>query len=68
MSTSPQVIAASESYTVPEFRRRTGLGDFAFRQVRRAGLRVVAVGKKRYVLGADWLQFLEDHREVEGAE
>lgn len=54
---TPGVIRAEESYTVAEFRRRTGLGDYAWRQVRRS-LRVVEVGKKRYILGADWLALL----------
>lgn len=67
MTTSPRtpgVIRESESYTVAEFRRRAGLGDFAFREVRRAGLRIIAVGKKRYVLGKDWIAFLNDHAET----
>ena len=55
---STGVISKDEAYTVAEFRRRAGLGDYAFREVRRAGLRVVAVGKKRFVRGADWLEFL----------
>ena len=56
---TPGVIRADESYTVAEFKRRSGLGDYAFREARRAGLRIVSVGKKRFVLGGDWLVFLE---------
>lgn len=59
----PQVIRADESYSVAEFKRRSGLGDYAFREVRRAGLRIISIGKKRFVLGADWLEFL--HRAAE---
>lgn len=55
---TPGVIDAPAAYTVAEFRRRTGMAQYAFRQARANGLRVVAVGKKRYVLGADWLAFL----------
>ncbi len=58
VTTVPQVIRADEGYSVAEFRRRAGLGDYAFREVRRAGLRIIAIGKKRYVLGVDWLDFL----------
>lgn len=54
----PQVIRADEAYTVAEFRRRTGLADYALRAARAAGLRVIAVGRKRYVRGLDWLAFL----------
>lgn len=63
----PGVIDAAASYTLSEFRRRTGLGSYAFRQARAAGLRVVEVGRKRYVLGADWLRFLERQATEEGA-
>jgi hypothetical protein len=55
----PQVIRADESYTVAEFRRRTGIGDYAFRELRQAGLRIISVGKKRFVRGCDWLAHLE---------
>lgn len=56
---SPGVIRADEAYTIAEFRRRAGLGDYAFRQARGGGLRIIEVGKKRYVLGRDWLAYLE---------
>ncbi len=55
---TPGVISRFESYTVAEFRRRTGLGDYAFRQCRKQGLRVVEVGKRRFIRGVDWHQFL----------
>ena len=57
ISRTPGVIRADEAYSVAEFRRRAGLGDYAWRQVRRQ-MRVVEVGKKRYVLGSDWLAYL----------
>jgi hypothetical protein len=60
-----QVIRADESYTVREFRARAGLRDFAFRECRQAGLRVIPVGRKRYVLGSDWIEFLRQ-RAAEG--
>ncbi|MDA1054535.1 MAG: hypothetical protein O3C40_29225 [Planctomycetota bacterium] len=55
---TPGVIRADEAYTVAEFRRRAALGDYAFREVRRAGLRIISIGKKRFILGRDWLEFL----------
>ena len=57
VSRTPGVIRADEAYSVAEFRRRTGLGDYAWRQIRRK-LRVVEVGRKRFILGGDWLAFL----------
>lgn len=56
---APQVIRADEAYSVAEFRRRVGLGDNSFRHARKAGLRVVMFGQKRWVLGSDWLAFLK---------
>ena len=56
---TPGVIEASAAYTVAEFRRRTGLGDFAWRQLR-SQLPIKCIGKKRFLLGADWLAFLRD--------
>lgn len=56
---TPGVVRADESYTAAEFRRRTGIGDFAFRSLRRDGLRIVAIGKKRFVRGTDWLAHLD---------
>ena len=59
---SPGVIRADECYTVPELRRRAALGDYAFREARKAGLRIVEFGRKRYVLGQDWLEFLRQQQ------
>ena len=46
-----------QAYTLKEFRRRAGLGATAWRNVRDK-LPVRVVGRKRYVLGQDWLEFL----------
>ncbi len=56
---APGVIRADESYTQAEFKKRAGLGEHAFKQVRRDGLTIIAVGKKRYIRGVDWLAYLE---------
>ena len=60
MSRTPGVIDAAQAYTIAEFRRRMGIGDFAMRQLRRDGLRVVEIGRKRFILGRSWLKFLEE--------
>ena len=60
-----QVIRADESYTIPEFCRRTGLGSHSLTMARKAGLRVVGVGLKRFVRGTDWLDFLDQAAEQE---
>lgn len=60
---TPQVIRSDESYTVAEFRLRTAMGDFVFRQLRSAGFPIIQFGKKRYILGADWIEWLARERE-----
>ncbi len=46
-------------YRLDEFKRRTGLGDFAIRQARRHGLRVFRMGGKSFVRGADFSAYLD---------
>jgi hypothetical protein len=55
------LVRAGECYTLPEFRRRTGLENAAIRSARRAGLIVRRVGRRSYVLGDDFLEFLRTH-------
>lgn len=57
--TTPQVVRADEVYTVREFRRRAWLTDYSYREARRAGLVVIRFGRKCYVRGADWIDFLD---------
>jgi hypothetical protein len=52
-------IQAGEVMTLAELKRRLGLGEHAIRQARRAGLRLIAFGRGKFVLGADVLAFFE---------
>lgn len=52
------VIEAASTYPLPLFKRLTGLSDHALRQARRRGLKVRRSGRRRYVCGADFQQFL----------
>jgi hypothetical protein len=56
--TSPGVIRQDEVYTVAEFCRRMDIGNTSWRAVRN-GLKVIHVGKKRYVRGIDWIDYLD---------
>ena len=56
---SPGVISRNEAYGVAEFRSRVRMKDFAWRQVVKDGLRVIAVGRRHFVRGEDWFAFLE---------
>ena len=52
------------SYPLPIFERRVGFTKSAMRAARRNGLRVIRIGKRHFVLGADWNSFLNEHGEV----
>lgn len=53
------IIEGGRSYPLPLFQRLSGLGTWGIRQARRDGLRVVKVGRRKFVLGSDWLTYLE---------
>jgi hypothetical protein len=52
------VIEAGAAYTLAEFRERSGMGEWAVRKARHAGLRVRRVGNVWWVLGSDFLAWL----------
>jgi hypothetical protein len=51
-------IRSDHAYPLDDFRRRTGLGRNGLRAARKKGLPVRKCGRNRYVLGADWHEFL----------
>lgn len=53
------VIRAGEAYPLPIFKRLTGMGDAAMRAARKNGLPLKKVGTRTFILGADWLSYLE---------
>ena len=55
----PGQIGASDLYTIAEFRRRLGLSSWAMRRARRSGLKVYKISRHRYVLGKDYISFVE---------
>lgn len=58
MSTeSPGVIEPGTLYLVEEARGRLRIGDWGWRKMRRAGLKVVRQGKRAYVFGDDLLAY-----------
>jgi len=58
-SQAPGVVNAHEVYTLPELQERLQLGEWAMRQARRSGLRMVKIGRRKYVKGADFLDYLD---------
>lgn len=60
MSTAAEhIIRAGEAYPLPVFKRISGLRDAAMRAARRNGLPIRKVGTRSYILGDDWLRFLQ---------
>ena len=51
-------------YPLADFQRRTGFGDAAMRAARKAGLRVIYVHKRPFILGADFILYLQEAGEV----
>lgn len=41
----------------PPERRRTGVGDYSWRRLRKV-LPIRVIGKKHFILGHDWLEYL----------
>ncbi len=63
-TTLPGAIRADECYPLDVFARVSGLGRHALRRARRDGLVVRRVGLRSYVLGADWMTYLERRARV----
>ena len=51
-------IQAEATYPLPEFQRLSGLGEAAMRKARRMGLLVTSIGRRRYVRGKDFYEFI----------
>ncbi len=56
-------ISATAVYTLEEFKRRVGLAEWAFRECKRAGLKCIKIGRRKYIRGSDWLEFLDRQAE-----
>ena len=52
------VIRAGCAYPVSQFRQLAGLKRHAYNTALRRGLKVRSCGRRKYVLGRDWLDFL----------
>ena len=51
-------------YPLGDFMGRVGMGEFAIRNARRAGLKVVRIGKKVFIRGEDFISFLDAQAEA----
>jgi len=57
-------IAKDRSYSLDDFKERSRLGEAGLRNARRSGLKVRYVHNRGYILGADWIEYLEDQTTV----
>jgi hypothetical protein len=55
----PGIVEADAAYTMSEFSARLNLKRWGLREMRRAGLPVRRFHGRTFVLGSDFLQFLE---------
>jgi hypothetical protein len=58
MRRPPGEIVPDRLYTVPELRARADFGDFTWREARTGGLRIRKVGRKMFVLGKDFIDYV----------
>ncbi|QGQ26836.1 hypothetical protein F1728_31020 [Gimesia benthica] len=61
-------ISIDSCYTLEELMKRTGLKRDAMRTARRKGLRVIYRHNRGYVLGRDWLSYLDMQAKADSAE
>jgi hypothetical protein len=59
---SPGVIEPDAVYTKEEFLARTGLKDESYLQAVRHGLRVTHKHKRVFIIGRDWIEYLQGDR------
>jgi hypothetical protein len=55
----PGVIRADELYTRDEFMQRLSLGEDAMTTARRRGLKSRFIGRKKYILGSEAIEYLK---------
>lgn len=67
MKVSAEPITPESLYRLDDFQKLTGLGRWAMRTARRNGLKVRRIGGRAYVLGRDFIDYL-DTLEVEEGE
>jgi len=60
-------IDANSIYPLPDFMRRTGLAKAAIRAMRRTGLIVRRIGRRSYVCGRDFQEWVEKQSEIVGS-
>jgi hypothetical protein len=55
----PGSIGGSDLYTIDELKHRLGLSSWAMRRAQRQGLTVYKIARTKYVLGRDYIAYVE---------
>ena len=55
----PGLIGGTDLYTIGEIKRRLGISSWAMWWARRNGLKVYKIDRRRYVLGKDYIDYVE---------
>ncbi len=55
----PGSIGGSDLYTIDELKHRLGLSSWSLRRAQRKGLRVYKIARTKYVLGRDYIAYVE---------
>lgn len=51
-------VRADEALSRKQFLQRTGISRYQFPQLVREGLRIRQAGRRKFILGSDWIEFL----------
>tara|TARA_R110002126_G_scaffold271292_2_gene415188 strand:- start:2258 stop:2485 length:228 start_codon:yes stop_codon:yes gene_type:complete len=58
-----QKIEPQTLYSLEEFKQVSGMGAWALRMARKAGLKMLKIGNRKYVKGQAFIDFLESTNE-----
>lgn len=54
-------------YSLEEFKRVSGMGNWALRSARKAGLQMLKIGNRKFVKGQSFIDFIESQNEHSAA-
>ncbi|MCH9715960.1 MAG: hypothetical protein K0U90_05625 [Planctomycetes bacterium] len=51
-------------YTLEEFKQVSGMGNWALRQARNAGMKMLRIGNRKFVKGQTFIEFLDSQNDT----
>ncbi|EDL58368.1 hypothetical protein [Gimesia maris] len=64
MSKGTGQIEPDTLYSLDQFKQVSGMGNWALREARKAGLKMLKIGNRKYVKGQSFIDFLESVNET----